>query len=55
MYVKCFRILTLGGSDENAFLLLSHYLVSYLEIHHTPKHGRWLSMDEIELNVLLYI
>lgn len=23
-----------------------------LEIHHTPKHGRWLDMAEIELNVM---
>jgi DDE superfamily endonuclease len=23
-----------------------------LEIHHTPKHGSWLNMAEIELSVL---
>ena len=23
-----------------------------LEIHHTPKHGSWLNMAEIELNVM---
>lgn len=27
-------------------------LVSKLEIHHTPKHGSWLNMAEIELSVL---
>jgi DDE superfamily endonuclease len=27
-------------------------LVSRLEIHHTPKHGSWLNMAEIELSVL---
>ena len=24
----------------------------YLEIHYTPKHGSWLDMAEIELNVM---
>jgi DDE superfamily endonuclease len=27
-------------------------LASKLEIHHTPKHGSWLNMAEIELSVL---
>ena len=27
-------------------------LAGRLEIHHTPKHGSWLNMAEIELNVL---
>jgi hypothetical protein len=27
-------------------------LASRLEIHHTPKHGSWLNMAEIELSVL---
>jgi len=27
-------------------------LVEKLEIHHTPKHGSWLNMAEIELSVL---
>ena len=27
-------------------------LAERLEIHHTPKHGRWLNMAEIELSVL---
>jgi len=27
-------------------------LVERLEIHHTPKHGSWLNMAEIELSVL---
>jgi recombinational DNA repair ATPase RecF len=27
-------------------------LVEKLEIHHTPKHGSWLDMAEIELSVL---
>ena len=28
-------------------------LVEKLEIHYTPKHGSWLNMAEIELNVLM--
>jgi len=27
-------------------------IVEKLEIHHTPKHGSWLNMAEIELSVL---
>ena len=27
-------------------------LANRLEIHHTPKHGSWLNMAEIELNAL---
>jgi hypothetical protein len=27
-------------------------LIGRLEIHHTPKHGSWLDMAEIELSVL---
>ena len=27
-------------------------IVERLEIHHTPKHGSWLNMAEIELSVL---
>ena len=27
-------------------------LADRLEIHHTPKHGSWLNMAEIELSVL---
>ena len=27
-------------------------LLERLEIHHTPKHGRWLNMAEIELSLL---
>mgnify|MGYP001497771346 CR=1 FL=1 len=27
-------------------------LIEWLEIHHTPKHGSWLNMAEIELSVL---
>lgn len=30
----------------------AHRLASRLEIHHTPKHGSWLNMAEIELSVL---
>lgn len=30
----------------------AHRLAERLEIHHTPKHGSWLNMAEIELNVL---
>ncbi|MFZ1643322.1 MAG: transposase [Candidatus Contendobacter sp.] len=31
---------------------LARSLVERLEIHHTPKHGRWLNRAEIELSVL---
>ena len=27
-------------------------IIKRLEIHHTPKHGSWLDMAEIELNVM---
>ena len=30
----------------------AQHLASRLEIHHTPKHGGWLNMAEIELSVL---
>jgi hypothetical protein len=30
----------------------AHRLAAKLEIHHTPKHGSWLNMAEIELSVL---
>lgn len=30
----------------------AHRLAGRLEIHHTPKHGSWLNMAEIELSVL---
>jgi hypothetical protein len=30
----------------------AHRLASRLEIHHTPKHGSWLNMAEIELSIL---
>ncbi|MBD3239396.1 MAG: IS630 family transposase [Chitinivibrionales bacterium] len=31
---------------------LAHRLAQRLEIHYTPKHGSWLNIAEIELNVL---
>lgn len=30
----------------------AHRLISKLEIHYTPKHGSWLDIAEIELNVM---
>lgn len=27
-------------------------IIKHLEIHYTPKHGSWLDMAEIELNVM---
>ncbi len=30
----------------------AHRLAKRLEIHHTPKHGSWLNMAEIELSIL---
>lgn len=30
----------------------AHRLIERLEIHHTPKHGSWLNMAEIELSAL---
>jgi hypothetical protein len=27
-------------------------IIKRLEIHHTPKHGSWLDIAEIELNVM---
>lgn len=31
---------------------MARRLINRLEIHHTPKHGSWLNMAEIELSVL---
>ncbi len=31
---------------------LNYECVSTLEIHYTPKHGSWLDIAEIELNVM---
>ena len=31
---------------------MARRLAEKLEIHHTPKHGSWLNMAEIELSVL---
>jgi hypothetical protein len=31
---------------------IARHLVERLEIHHTPKHGSWLNMAEIELSIL---
>jgi DDE superfamily endonuclease len=31
---------------------LARSLIERLEIHHTPKHGSWLNMAEIELSIL---
>lgn len=28
-------------------------LIERLEIHHTPKHGSWLNIAEIELSVMM--
>jgi hypothetical protein len=30
----------------------AHRLTAKVEIHHTPKHGSWLNMAELELSVL---
>lgn len=30
----------------------SHRIIKKLEIHYTPKHGSWLDIAEIELNVM---
>ena len=41
------------GSLYEAFAPeLARRLVEKLEFHHTPKHGSWLNMAEIELSVL---
>lgn len=42
-----------GGSLYEAFSPTeAHRLLDRLEFHHTPKHGSWLNMAEIELSVL---
>ena len=28
-------------------------IIECLEIHYTPKHGRWLKMDEIEIGIMM--
>ena len=47
------RILTQGRPRRRrARWSVPGRIAERLEIHHTPKHGRWLNMAEIELSVL---
>ncbi len=43
------RLSTLHGAFEPAE---ASRLADRFEVHHTPKHGSWLNMAEIEINVL---
>jgi len=43
---------TPGALYERFAPAKARQLASKLEIHHTPKHGSWLNMAEIELSVL---
>jgi hypothetical protein len=43
---------TLGSLYETFEPAEARRLAEKLEIHHTPKHGSWLNMAEIELSVL---
>jgi len=43
---------TPGALYERFLPAEARRLASKLEIHHTPKHGSWLNMAEIELSVL---
>ena len=61
MYPRAERIvLVMDNLNTHALGLLykrfkpdvARRLAGRLEIHHTPKHGSWLNMAEIELNVL---
>ena len=46
------RLLADKAVELNFAPSLSHRLASRLEIHHTPKHGSWLNIAEIELSAL---
>src|SRR3954453_2100573 len=43
---------TLGSLDETFEPVKARSLATRLEIHHTPKHGSWLNIAEIELAAL---
>ena len=43
---------TLGSLYEAFEPAKAHDLAQRLEIHHTPKHGSWLNIAEIELSAL---
>jgi DDE superfamily endonuclease len=43
---------TLGSLDEAFEPAKARALAQRLEIHHTPKHGSWLNIAEIELSAL---
>ena len=43
---------TIGSLYEAFPPAQAHRLAQKLDIHHTPKHGSWLNMAEIELSVL---
>ncbi len=43
---------TLSSLDEAFPPEEARRLIGRLEVHHTPKHGRWLNMAETELSVL---
>ena len=43
---------TLGSLYEAFEPATAHALARRLEIHHTPKHGSWLNIAEIELSAL---
>lgn len=43
---------TLGSLYETFEPVKAHALAQRLEIHHTPKHGSWLNIAEIELAAL---
>ncbi|WP_049785097.1 transposase [Desulfotalea psychrophila] len=64
LYMKCLKNhpdakkvvmdnLNAHASLYTAFPLdLTKKLADWLEIHHTPKHGSWLNIAEIELSIL---
>ncbi|WP_427017203.1 IS630 family transposase [Pseudarthrobacter sp. P1] len=43
---------TIGSLYETFAPAKAHALAQRLEIHHTPKHGSWLNIAEIELSAL---
>ena len=46
------RILLKADTSEGGLHWPDWRIAEKLEIHHTPKHGSWLNMAEIELSVL---
>ena len=50
--VLCSEFTTVSATMGDSFRKTARRLTRRLEIHHTPKHGSWLNVAEIELKAL---